>query len=666
MSTLSMGRWVIPGTGVGPNDPLPPLDGLDELHTVTLTDEDIPPEMARNVHYGRVSGILPYLLQDGYSRDHSEMSLVTAVLENDILRATFLLEYGGRLWSLVHKPTGRELLYVNPVLQPVNFALRNAWFSGGVEWNIGTIGHAPLGCEPIHAARVDGPDGQPILRMFDWERIRATPFQIDAHLPDGSELLYVHVRIRNPHDHDVPIYWWSNIAVPERTDVRVVTPADAAYRFSYDMSLTRVPIPVPVDVDVSYATNGVTSNDYFFDVPKGRQPWITALDGAGSGLVQVSTPLLRGRKLFIWGMARPGRRWQEFLSRDGYPYLEIQAGIAQTQFEHVPLPAASSFSWLEAYGLLEAGAAQVHGPWPDARAAVETRLATLAPPTVLESEHALLRALEDSPPAEVLSRGTGWGALERRRRDALGEPGIESPGSPFTDDTLGAEQAPWVALIEEGVMPADDPASPPPSYVVDAGWDRLLEASPETWLTRLHLGVIAHHAGDRMAARAAWERSLELTTNPWALRNLAVLDRQDGDLGRAAERLLAASRLAPTVRPLAMEVLRTLVGGGRAADALRFVDTLDPDVRSHGRVRVLETRAALDAGDLDRAGAILDAGIVLPDLREGGVILEDLWYAYQELRLAARSGGKVDDDIRARARAEHPVPSIYDFRKPQG
>jgi hypothetical protein len=662
---LTIGHWSIPGTGVGPIDPLPPLDGLSELHTVTLTDDDIPEEMARNVHYGRVSGILPYLLQDGYSRDHETMSLVTAVLENDILRATFLLEYGGRLWSLVHKPTGRELLYVNPVLQPVNFALRNAWFSGGVEWNIGTIGHAPLGFEPIHAVRVDGPDGQPILRMYDWERIRATPFQIDVHLPDGSEMLFVHVRIRNPHDHDVPIYWWSNIAVPEREDVRVVTPADAAYRFSYDMSLTRVPIPVPVDVDVSYATNGVTSNDYFFDVAKDRQPWITALDGAGTGLVQVSTPLLRGRKLFIWGMARPGRRWQEFLSMDGHPYLEIQAGIAQTQFEHVPLPAASEFSWVEGYGLLEADPAMVHGAWSDARAAVETRLATLAPPAALDAEHAILRSLADTPPAEVLFRGSGWGALDRRRRLALGEPDAGSPGMPFPDDSLGEDQAPWVALLDHGVMPTHDPASPPPSYVIDAGWDRLLAASHESWLTHLHRGVIHHHAGDRDRARAAWERSLTLMRNPWTLRDLAVLDRQDGDLERAADRLREASGLAPGVRPLAMEVIRTLIEGGRATDALTFIDTLDPVVRAHGRVQVLETQAALDAGDLDRAGAILDAGIVLPDLREGGVILENLWYAYQELRSAARSGRPVDDEIRARARAEHPVPRIYDFRKPQ-
>ena len=35
-------------------------------------------------------------------------------------------ELGGRLYSLVHKPLGRELLARNPVFQPANLALRNA------------------------------------------------------------------------------------------------------------------------------------------------------------------------------------------------------------------------------------------------------------------------------------------------------------------------------------------------------------------------------------------------------------------------------------------------------------------------------------------------------------------------------------------------------------
>ena len=43
--------------------------------------------------------------------------------------------------------------------QPANLALRNAWISGGVEWNIGTRGHSPTTMDTLHAASVDGPDG---------------------------------------------------------------------------------------------------------------------------------------------------------------------------------------------------------------------------------------------------------------------------------------------------------------------------------------------------------------------------------------------------------------------------------------------------------------------------------------------------------------------------
>jgi hypothetical protein len=42
----------------------------------------------------------------------------TVVLENGYLRVTLLPEYGGRILSIVHKPTNRELLYQNPLGTP--------------------------------------------------------------------------------------------------------------------------------------------------------------------------------------------------------------------------------------------------------------------------------------------------------------------------------------------------------------------------------------------------------------------------------------------------------------------------------------------------------------------------------------------------------------------
>src|SRR5437773_627507 len=80
-------------------------------------------------------------------------------------------------------------------------------------------------------------DGTPVLRLYEWERVRCVPFQIDCWLPDDSPFLMVRVRIINPNDHAIPMYWWSNIAVPEHADVRVLGPADKAYRHDYDGTL---------------------------------------------------------------------------------------------------------------------------------------------------------------------------------------------------------------------------------------------------------------------------------------------------------------------------------------------------------------------------------------------------------------------------------------------
>ena len=215
MAELKLTTLTLPAADLGVENPLAPLTPPGDAHAQIRFGSGVPEEIRRQVGYGRHPGCLPYRLQDGYNRDRKPRVLRVAVLQNEFLRATFLLEYGGRLASLVHLPTQRELLAANPVFQPANLAIRNAWFSGGVEWNIGVIGHSPFTCAPLHAERLTAPGGLPVLRLREWERIRQTPFQLDIWLPDQSPFLFVRVAIRNPNDHEVPMYWWSNIAVPE-------------------------------------------------------------------------------------------------------------------------------------------------------------------------------------------------------------------------------------------------------------------------------------------------------------------------------------------------------------------------------------------------------------------------------------------------------------------
>ena len=134
---LKNGKVVIPTSKLGIEDFLPNLQSHSAIHEKIAWDETLEPSDYHYFGYGRVDNILPYTIQDNYNRIKQDVAYRTIVLENNILRATFLPELGGRLWSIYHKRSKRELLYCNPVIQLGNLALRNAWFSGGVEWNIG-------------------------------------------------------------------------------------------------------------------------------------------------------------------------------------------------------------------------------------------------------------------------------------------------------------------------------------------------------------------------------------------------------------------------------------------------------------------------------------------------------------------------------------------------
>ncbi|MCT7351918.1 DUF5107 domain-containing protein, partial [Streptomyces sp. 15-116A] len=566
VTTIRCATPTLPAADLGPDNPLPPLRPLDETHRIEDRDkEELPRDMARQIGYAPLRSLLPVRVRDGYERLREPRTLDTLVIENDRLRATVLPALGGRIASLVHKPSQRELLYRNPVFQPADFALNGAWFSGGIEWNIGATGHTTLSCAPVHAARVPAPDGGEMLRLWEWERLRDLPFQVDLWLPDGSDFLYVGVRIRNPHETPVPTYWWSNIAVPEER--RILAPAEEAWHFGYEHRLRRVPVPVYDGVDRTHPLNSTYPADYFYEVPEERRRWIAAQGADGHGLVQTSTDALRGRKLFVWGTGPGGRRWQEWLTEPGTGgYCEIQAGLARTQLEHVRIEPESEVSWLEAYGPFET---PPEGEWREVLDEAERRLEAVLPRGDVDAAHAAWQAYADAEPGERLATGSGWGALEVLRA------GWKLPGTPFEEHTIGEEQAPWLHLLRAGSLPEPDGVRPPGATLVARHWRDMLETAPATGLTEYHLGVAQWHAGDRAQAVRSWERGLRADGPTWPhLRCLAVADQEDRHPERAADRYAesfgelcrerdAAQELDAAVAALGREAIEALLAVGR-------------------------------------------------------------------------------------------------------
>ena len=385
---------------------------------------------------------LPYLMQDNYTRQRRSGRLPTIQVENAALRATFYPSLGGRMISLYDKRERRELLFDNPVLQFANLAIRNAWFSGGVEWNGPLYGHSLLTCSPVFAGMVETSRG-PLLRLYEFDRALETTWQVDVFLPPGDDRLWVHVKAINPNAHDVRFYWWTNIAVPLARDTRVLAPAD--YALSHDASgNVRLAFPVFDGFDGSYPLNYPYAKSVFFRKPGNRKPWSVCLDGQGRGLSHVSTPTLFGRKFFTWGDGRGGKRWMDFLSEDGKgDYIEIQGGVTPTQLQTRPLAAGASIEWTECISPFAMDAKAAHDP--------DYAAACAAAGKVVDERVSAAALRGDRRVPDCAGRRAG------RRRCSIAGPagagctkngpgGKISPGLTF-EASLGDEERPWTELL---------------------------------------------------------------------------------------------------------------------------------------------------------------------------------------------------------------------------
>lgn len=666
MTELRFEGYTMPAADLGPLNPLPDLAGQPDIHAHINIDPSVTEDEAKYMSYGRIGGILPYMIQDGYNRVKQPRTFHAAVLENDHLIATFLPELGGRLWSLIDKHENRELLHRNPVFQPADLALRNAWFSGGVEWNIGMTGHHPYTASQMFTAQTTLSDGTPVLRMYEWERVRRAAYCIEAFLPEDSKFLLLRMRIYNTQDKEIPMYWWSNMAANEAEDVRVLVPAGKAFQFGYGSKLAKVAVPQVNGKDISYTTTQSNSVDYFFDVPKDQRRWISALNDDGRGIVQTSTSRLIGRKLFLWGRGPGGRKWQSYLAQEGCAYLEIQSGLAHTQMECIPMPANTCWDWLEAYGKMEADPEKTHGAdWEAAWKNVDTHLEEMLPNDWMEEKLASVREELDGKNAVMITTGGGWAELEQRR---LAKEGKTMPiGALDYTGSMDAEQAPWLDLLEKGALPCPDPNELPVSYMIGDEWKALLEASvasgaSDHWYGHLQLGIMRFYAGDIEGAKASWNTSLEKAPSCWALRNLAAACRVAKDVHGEAEYLMKAMELKQDVMRLAVECAKALLADGRPAEVVEIISKTPADIQAKGRIQLLLTSANLELGRVDEVIATLTQDISVDDMREGEVALTDLWFRAHCIRIAKEKGIANDEALRARVEKELPPPAHIDFR----
>ena len=347
---------------------------------------------------------------------------------------------------------------------------------------------------------------------------------------------------------------------------------------------------------------------------------------------------------------------EEFLTA-GEPgrYVEIQAGLAHTQYECLPMPPLTAWEWVEAYGALSADPARVHGDWDGARDEVRERLEVLCPAAGLDSWLENTRAMAKRPAERVICSGSGWGALENLRRARDGEP-LMCPQLDFGQ--VGAEQADWVRLLECGTLAPEGQGSlcPPASWMFQREWTERVRASADCHEKQLHLAAIALADGRLRDAGEAVAAALALRVTPTALFLRAQVERLNGDDRAAADSALEAHRLLPGDVSLARQAFAMALRAGMNDRVVAAYEASPAAVQADGRTAMTYAFALLRQGDTDRAEAVLmrDGGLSVTDIREGEISLTNLYLDIARAR--ADAAGRAFDP------AETDVPRRFDFR----
>ena len=690
---VSVKIMTIPGAPLEGTNPLPKFHNKNEANIKTAPDY---PEALR-IDIGSRAPVLPYKVQDRYSRKRVNMAMKSIIMENDYLKATFWPENGGRLYSLIDKVTGRELLMANPVYQPGNLALRNAWLSGGIEWNFGAVGHHYFTCDHLFAAILKDNDGNDFVRMYEYERCKGNVYQMDFHLPENSNLLYAHVKLFNPTDADSTTYWWTNIAIPEDGHTRVLSSTDMAIVMAGGNGWTYEQLPYISPFpgkDLSYPLNASRSFDYFFQAPEGsRTAWEAGAYSDGLVFFERATAPLLYRKMFCWGNHSAGNHWQEFLSDPGKGYyVEIQGGFARTQHHDKLFPAASTLEWTQCFGGAMLDKDQLHQPdYAAANRYFDEHINGVISEDELWQRHEIFCQLAQIPVQEqdLIHQGSGWGALEAMRMEKQGEKPFPASVC-FPASTIGPEQYPWYALLHDGILPEASPNEIPASWMVAPKWMELLEQSlkngGENWYSLLHYGVMLNETMDRShiayeasrwgkypqyraAARQALEQSVALQPSVWALRCVFCIAVEEGDNQLAQQYYDRVFTMdgAFVDFAFAAEYMIWLNKLGKYEKVWDLYTRLPGQMQKVERIVICTAQAAIKLRKLDFIGEEVFSRSEFADIREGENSLTDIWFEYSALKLAQQKGitdpdPDMLDQLIDEAWVSCPPPAAIDFR----
>jgi tetratricopeptide (TPR) repeat protein len=224
---------------------------------------------------------------------------------------------------------------------------------------------------------------------------------------------------------------------------------------------------------------------------------------------------------------------------------------------------------------------------------------------------------------------------------------------------------PWVALLETGSLPKQNVNDTPPSWMTDVNWMELVERSlgcGDNATARLHLGVMKYERFQFEEGIAEWKKSLALSRNPWALRNLAVAEKRAGRLDAAIAYMEEALALEDNRidKAFTEEYFDLLIAAGRFEALWSAYEALPESRKQADRILMQAGYAAVELDKTDFVEKLVDREFA--NIREGDNLLVDMWFKYATKREAAQRGVPYSEALYKEIRKTKLPPANFDFR----
>jgi len=308
----------------------------------------------------------------------------TYVLENKYLKVTLLPEFGGRILSIIYKPTGHEELYRNEVAVPYGIGAGNFYYDwlmvyGGIFPTFPDPEHGKTWLKPWAFKVVKQGDDEVTVAMSltdDFAYAAAPPkFRRGASgiaatyyvtLTAGRAALHARVVLKNPGHEAVPYEYWTCTTLAPGSDpnhpratggAEIIAPVKAYTTPAWSSNIAQGDASAGPDEHrfdkLRYFKNWPTMGiAYAAPDMQGGNFWGVINHDNDEGIIRIAdNRITRGLKMWTWGF--PSFTHQTDARKapsEAQPYVELWAGVSDQFFHSAELPARGEVSIAETYG----------------------------------------------------------------------------------------------------------------------------------------------------------------------------------------------------------------------------------------------------------------------------------------------------------------------------